>query len=39
MVLYLVLFVLFRRLIKERGEELEGMRGHVNGFFTFMILI
>ena len=39
MVLYLLLFVLFRRLIKERGEELESMRGHVNGFFTFMILI
>ena len=38
-VLYIVLFVLFRKLIKEREGELDSMKGHVDGFFMFMILI
>ena len=38
-VLYIILFVLFRKLIKEREGELDSMKRHVDGFFMFMILI
>ena len=37
--LYIVLYVLFKKLIKEREGELDSMKGHVDGFFMFMILI
>ena len=37
--LYVILYILFKILIRDRQGELDNMKGHVDGFFIFMISI